>query len=88
MKWTQEPEKPRRPGPVVLRHGDITVVIDAKEENTWLHFSLSLCVRGESTVEKCKETWPRESIAVARRELDKLEETLNKEQDNADQRSD
>jgi hypothetical protein len=79
MKWKQEQEKPHKLPSATLRHGDIAIVISQTGEETWQHFTLSLCVRSESTRDQCKETWPRESIAVARRKLDAFEETLNEE---------
>jgi hypothetical protein len=74
MKWTQE-ETPKV-APFRVKHEAISLSVGAEDGRKWQHLMLTVGVHSEATAEECKETWPREAIAEARRRLDEFEAVI------------
>lgn len=62
----------------MLKHGDIRVSVEESlTGRKRQHFMLSFGKFSEATEDECMATWPRESIAEARRQLDEFEKTID-----------
>ena len=75
MNWTDEStmnwshESTTNKGPFQLSVGP-------GSGRRWQHFTFSFGRHSEAAHEECLKTWPREAIALARKELDDLETLL------------
>lgn len=62
-------------------HGPLSISVGlASNGQTWQYVELVDGRHSPKSPEQCRETWPREAIALARQALDKFEETLNAEE--------
>ena len=64
-----------------LEIGSVRIAVSpANAEKQWQFFILDFGTHSNASHEECLKTWPREAIARARKELDKLEHFLNEEE--------
>jgi hypothetical protein len=84
MKW--EVESPKTEVASVTYLGDVRLSVSGPTDDgkTWQHFSLSFGAFDAGTPEECRQTWPREAIAEARRLLELAEAAINEEQQPCD----
>jgi hypothetical protein len=78
--WTTKPVQ-KQVLKYEMTHGPISLRVDEPDDaycsgKVWRYVSLSIGQFSDDSVEKAKENWPREAIAQARAELDKLEASL------------
>lgn len=80
MTWkTTQPVAPPRES--VLESGHIRLSVrkdEADSERTWQYMIMSFGEHRKASHIECLGTWPREAIALARAELDRLEATLDR----------
>ena len=55
-------------------------VSEAASGETWQYLSLSLGRHSPRSLDECKETWPREAIALALKTLTEFEQHLRSEE--------
>ena len=82
MWITVPPQDPPLPSSV-LRCGPVTLSVGlvAHDPRRWQYFGLAFSVFSEDSQGACEDSWPREAIALAREELDALEEYLEKQEE-------
>jgi hypothetical protein len=75
----QPPTPIPQPNELELRHGPIRLWVgpaDGTDELIYQSFSLNFGRHSSASQEQCLESWPAESIALARKALDGLEAYL------------
>ena len=80
MKWEKQTT------PAIEQHaiesGDCTLRVEPHgglDGRPWRFFSMTFGSTATEDVDECLESWPREAIAKARKELDELEAKLEAE---------
>ena len=78
INWTENKQPVRIPlRECIFKLGNVRLDIDDQDDGRrWKFLQMSFGSFTSATMEECQTNWPREAIAQARAELDKLEASL------------